>query len=122
MGRKRSGGHAGAGVPACLLALTVVVGSTASARAGGVDPGAKAHTVSTDGFRYLPDTVRAHPGDTLVWTNHDLVPHTSTAAGKTWESGSLAPRTSWRHIVVAHGTYAYACDFHPTMTGVVVVR
>ena len=57
------------------------------------------------------------PGDTVVWVNGDLVPHTATATDGTWDSGSIAPGGTWTLVVAASGDGGYTCTFHPTMIG-----
>lgn len=64
-----------------------------------------------------PDTLEANPGDTVVWLNRDLFPHTVTAADSSWGSPPLAEGERWTRIVVAGGVPDYGCRFHPTMTG-----
>lgn len=66
-------------------------------------------------FTYVPARVRAHKGDTLVFTNHDIVPHTATANDHSWDTGPIAP-DSPRRIVVG-GAGGFLCTFHPTMHG-----
>ena len=56
-------------------------------------------------------------GDTVVWVNKDLIPHTATAKGGGFDSKVLAAGASFRLTVKAKGGIDYACLFHPTMTG-----
>jgi plastocyanin len=72
-------------------------------------------------FRYAPDTVVAAPGDTVVWTNADVVPHTATAAGG-WDTGEIGAAASGRIVAAKPGTYAYVCAYHPGMQATLVVR
>jgi plastocyanin len=60
-------------------------------------------------------------GDTIVWTNHDLVPHTATAAGGGWDTGALAQNATGQWIATA-GIHPYVCAYHPTMRGVIQVE
>ncbi|HEX2207443.1 MAG TPA: cupredoxin family copper-binding protein [Longimicrobium sp.] len=87
---------------------------------GGARPAA--HAVEIRGFRFVPDTVAAAPGDTVVWTNADVVPHTATASGGGWDTGRIAASASGRVVIPRAGTYAYVCAYHPTMRGTLVVR
>lgn len=68
---------------------------------------------------FVPGRVSAHQGDTLVFTNRDIVPHTVTAKSHSWDSGTIAPDSTWRHVV--SGADDFYCTFHPTMTGSVVI-
>ncbi|HEX6558670.1 MAG TPA: hypothetical protein VF021_04390 [Longimicrobiales bacterium] len=78
-------------------------------------PRPKAIAVDIRQMAFWPADVRARIGDTLVFTNHDFVPHTATARDRSWDSGSIAPDASWRGAVTAAG--GFYCTFHPTMTG-----
>ena len=75
------------------------------------------HLVDIRAFSFVPQRTIVAPGDTIVWINHDIVPHTVTA-----ESGAWAPRTllegeSWEMLVEAGERYPYFCEFHPNMKG-----
>lgn len=89
-----------------------------AAACGGGPPAA--HPVEIRGFRYLPDTVVAAPGDTVVWTNADVVPHTATARG--WDTGQIGAGASGRIVAERPGTYPYVCAYHPNMRGTLIVR
>lgn len=91
--------------------------ATACARS---TPGA--HTVEIRGFAYVPDTLEVAAGDTVVWVNRDIVPHTATQDGRAWDSGSLGTAVAWRVVAASPGRQLYYCTFHPTMHGVLVVR
>jgi plastocyanin len=68
----------------------------------------------------LADTVQT--GDTVVWINDDVVPHTATDLGKSFDSGEIESGHEWRFVARAPGTFAYECTLHPTMRGTLVVR
>ena len=84
-------------------------------------PGALAVVkVSMRNMQFYPQTLQVKKGTIVEWKNDDLVPHTATSAS--FDSGSLGPGKSWRHTFTKAGQFAYACTFHPTMTGVVIVK
>jgi plastocyanin len=84
-------------------------------------PGALAVVkVSMQNMQFYPQTLKVKKGTVLEWKNDDLVPHTATSAS--FDSGSLGPGKSWRHTFTEAGQFRYACTFHPTMTGVVIVK
>ncbi len=66
---------------------------------------------------FEPAVVGARPGDTLVWVNRDIFPHTVTAADSSWSSPPLGPGERWRLVAEAGSAGAYGCRFHPTMEG-----
>jgi len=107
----------------CALAALAVLGLARAAGPGASGPTAHAgtHTVVIENLRFVPETLEIRRGDTVVWVNRDLVPHTATAEGR-FDSGNLAPKASWRHRFDAAGTLAVVCRYHPTMKAQVVVR
>ncbi|MDX1411318.1 MAG: cupredoxin family copper-binding protein [Nitrospirales bacterium] len=80
------------------------------------------HIVEIQAFRFQPQRVVVKPGDTIVWVNRDIVPHTVTANGGTWKSHPLGEGQSWQVVVEANGVSSYFCEFHPHMTGVLVTK
>ncbi len=76
--------------------------------------------VSMRNMQFYPQTLKVKKGTVVEWKNDDLVPHTATSAS--FDSGSLGPGKSWRHTFTKAGQFSYVCTFHPTMTGVVIVK
>jgi len=76
------------------------------------------HTVTIDAARFEPASLAIAPGDSVLWVNKDLIPHTatSTKAG-VFDSGTIAPGKSWKRKFAAKAELAYICEFHPTMKG-----
>jgi plastocyanin len=75
------------------------------------------HTVTIDGTSYKPARLVVHVGDTVVWQNKDIIPHTATAKAGAFDSKMLATDATFRFTVTAKGGIDYACLYHPTMTG-----
>ena len=98
-----------------LIAMALI------APAGAAGQGAR-HTVTIEGVQFNPPELLVHPGDRIVWVNKDLFPHTATAAGKVFDSGSIAVNASWSYTVTKKGEIEYGCTFHPTMKGKIKVQ
>lgn len=107
--------------PALGLGLAVVIAWTGTCAWGPVGPG-RLHRLVTRDLAFLPERAHVALGDTVAWANHDLVPHTVTAADGRWDSGDLTPGTEFRLPIEGPGTIHYVCRYHPTMTGVLVVQ
>ncbi len=105
----------------CLLLLLAPV--VLGVRAASAKDEGQTHTVVIENMKFSPGTLRVRPGDRVVFENKDLVPHTATAkpAGA-FDSGLVAAGKSWTFIPQSAGTFHYACLFHPTMEGEVVVE
>ena len=65
---------------------------------------------------FVPNPLHAVIGNTIVWTNNDLVPHIIVFDDGT-PIGNLAPGQSSLPITLATETASYRCTIHPTMTG-----
>lgn len=99
-----------------LLALAAPVGPPGAA----AKP--KTRTVVLRGMNFLPATVTVNVGDTVIWKNEDVVPHTATARNKSFDSGNIDPGGSWSYVANKKGTFPYVCAYHPNSRGRLVVR
>lgn len=75
------------------------------------------HGIEIRAFVFSPDTQAAQPGDTVVFVNHDAVPHTATADNGAWDTGSIPANGTKTVVIPSTGTGPYRCAIHPTMTG-----
>jgi plastocyanin len=82
---------------------------------------ADTHTVRIEGMQFVPATLSVKAGDTIVWRNADLVPHTATVP-RGFDSGSIAPGRAWSQAAPAPGRYEVVCRFHPGMKATLVVQ
>ena len=71
---------------------------------------------------YLRNKIEISVGSTVEWKNNDPLPHTVTAADKSFDSGNIMPGQTWKHTFTKPGTYTFYCTPHPFMKGVIVVR
>ena len=110
-----------AAVAALAVSLSTLLLEAADA-AGAADAAPRVHTVLIEGMRYQPEGLTVAAGDTVVWINRDLVPHTATSATGRFDSNEIAPGTSWTHTVRATGEFNYICTYHPLMKAVLRVR
>ena len=74
------------------------------------------------GLRFEPQSLTVHVGDRIQWLNDDIVPHTVTAADKSFDSGDITAGQSWTFVARKAGTFDYACRYHPMMTGRLIVH
>ena len=99
-------------------ALAALAGPTASE--GAARP--KTHTVTIHGMQFVPSNLEVNAGDTVIWKNEDLVPHTATSAKKSFDSGAIEPGRSWKYVAKKKGSYSYSCVYHPTMKAELIVQ
>lgn len=106
------------------FALLVVFGALLSASCSArpeASPSGKTHTVLIKGSKFEPERLEVAAGDTVIWKNEDIVPHTATAI-RIFDSDNLDPGESWSYVAARKGTYPYICTYHPTMRAALVVR
>jgi plastocyanin len=92
----------------------------------------------TENTRYEPAVLRLAPGETVVWHNAGLQPHTATSGtpgdlaatpappgdAEPWDSGPLNPGEMWARTFDEPGTYVFHCRFHGDegMVGTIMVE
>jgi plastocyanin len=102
-------------------ALGLMLGTLSPSMAD--QPNAKAHTVTIEDMRFQPAVLVVAPGDTVVWINKDLVPHTATSQIGGFDSDVILASESWRYTVQEKkGDFAYICTLHPAMKGTLRVK
>ena len=75
------------------------------------------------GMAFTPTRLEVAVGDTVVWTNRDIVPHSATAGGPgAWDTGALAQGKSAVHVPTQRGEVRYHCTLHPAMEGTLLVK
>lgn len=105
-----------------LFMIFLLNGETVSSQVLETASPPQRHVVEIRDFSFHPKHTVASLGDTIVWINRDVVPHTATANDRTWSSGELQEGESWEMLVGVSGVQDYSCEFHPDMEGVLEVR
>jgi len=75
------------------------------------------YTINIRKFKFEPDHIDVHIGDTITWVNQDLVAHTATAEDGDWDTEMLEKSQSKSLQVTKGMTGEYFCVFHPHMKG-----
>ena len=109
------------------VGLLVVAVEKAAPVRGAAPPQADASpsaTVEIDNFAFKPRELAVKPGTTVTWVNHDDVPHTATANGKSpaFNSRTLDTDEKYSFTFKESGTYPYFCKIHPHMAATVIVK
>ena len=100
-----------------VAALVWIVGAATSCAP---EPPARVEVEMTT-LAFTPADVTVAVGDTLVWVNHDLVPHTVTS-GEAIASGVIVSGETFVFVPSVAGDLAYVCDYHPNMRGTIRVE
>lgn len=82
---------------------------------------AETHVVTIEDMKFSPAALTVERGDTVVFRNKDMVPHTATAAGH-FDSRNIAAGQSWTWKADKAGAFDYVCTYHLGMKGKVAVR
>ena len=81
------------------------------------------YEVSISGFTFSPQTITINAGDSIRWTNMDIVSHTIVSdSGNMINSPNLAQGQSYTQVFTTPGTYTYHCSIHPMMKGTIIVN
>ena len=95
----------------------------ADATQGAEAPAAAEVPVDIRDFAYSPNPIEIAAGDMVTWTNQDEVPHTATGEDRdVLQSGTISPGASFSQSFPEAGEFGYFCEFHPNMTGTIVVQ
>jgi len=84
---------------------------------GPATAGPKTVEVTIEHLAFSPSNVAVTTGDTIVFVNKDIVPHTATATDDSWTTGELANGASARVTLPEKAGADFFCKFHPVMKG-----
>ena len=101
-----------------LLAFAALIGAAASAAAP--RPAPREQAIAMAGMHFGPAPAGLRAGDTILFVNRDIVPHTATARDHSFDV-VVQPHQSGRVTLRHGGAIAFYCRFHPTMQGVLQV-
>ncbi|HWO88841.1 MAG TPA: plastocyanin/azurin family copper-binding protein [Chloroflexota bacterium] len=104
-----------------VVGASALLGSGSRSRAANVAVAIVEPSTDPQSWRYEPATLTVALGDTIVWTNEGVVPHTVTSTNNVFDSGNMDHDETFTWAPTAAGTYTYICLYHPWMVGTVVV-
>jgi len=78
--------------------------------------------VKIDNFTFNPQQITVKAGDTVIWVNHDDIPHAVVSQTQAFRSKALDTDDKFSFTFATLGTYPYFCALHPHMTGTIVVE
>lgn len=96
-----------------ILLLTLVV---KNAKSDETPSRVTYHQVEISGFAFIPKQLRVNVGDTITWTNKDIVPHDIIdSTDQKTISPDLATGEAFTFVV--KNSMLYECGLHPSMKG-----
>ena len=105
-----------------LLWIFFGVGLAIFCKPTSVFAAAVTHTISIENMMFNPVELTVTAGDTIIWVNKDLVPHTVTSEKKIFDSKIISPEKSWKIHTHKKGFFSYKCLFHPEMKASFTVK
>lgn len=110
-------------VPRLALLLLALAGTLGLRQSPDRGPAPRRHVVEMRGMGFQPRELEVRRGDTVVWINRDVVPHTATSIQKRgWSTGPLVEEQSGHYVPRRPGEDDYFCELHPVMRGKLIVR
>ena len=73
------------------------------------------------GLTFNPNILTVAPGTTVTWVNNESVTHTVTSDSSKFDSGNMVKGDEFNFTFANAGVYPYHCNFHPNMTGKIIV-
>lgn len=95
----------------CTMMALMVLGMPATAPSQSLP---RRHVIVVRGMSFARAPTDIRVGDTVVWVNHDRVPHTATARNRTFDV-EILPGRSVQMTVSKAGTINFQCTNHPAM-------
>jgi plastocyanin len=77
--------------------------------------------VGIDNFAFVPAELTVKPGATVIFENHDDIPHLVVAVDGKYRSKALDTNDKYSVTFDKPGEYAYFCGLHPHMKGKIIV-
>jgi plastocyanin len=84
-------------------------------------PAAARTEVNIDNFAFTPKELTVKAGTTIVFRNHDDIPHSVVGSNGEFRSKALDTGDSFGFTFAKAGTYVYSCGLHPRMQGKITV-
>jgi plastocyanin len=81
----------------------------------------KKHYVTIMGMKFKPEILKVHKGDSIVFSNMDIVDHDITEEKTSaWTSSVIPAGTSWKMVAIE--SCDYFCSIHVVMKGKIIVE
>jgi plastocyanin len=102
------------------VAVLTAAAVSRSARVAAQSP--ERHRIEIADFTFQPRELILNVGDTVVWVNSDIAPHTATARDGSWHTGTLNRGEETAIVFPSPDHFDYLCQFHPMMKAHLIVK
>jgi len=107
-------------VPACMFSCNSGSNTKPVTNSNASVPHHEKYEVVIEQMKYNPANIAVNKGDTIFFTNEDIVAHNVTEVNKAWASPTLNNGDSWQ--MIADKSADYFCSIHLVMKGKITVR
>jgi amicyanin len=105
------------------MVVAMLLGPVAGALlAFGAVAAQEANAVTIDNFTFGPPELTVPVGTTVMWVNHDDIPHSVVDKNKAFRSKALDTDDAYSFTFASAGTFDYFCGLHPHMVGKIIVK
>lgn len=82
------------------------------------------YEITMEQLAFSPASITVSQGDTIVFINNDIVPHTATDTlnATHWDTGAIVHGAQGVVVMQEKGVNSYFCSYHPGMTGEITVE
>jgi plastocyanin len=71
---------------------------------------------------FVPSQRTVSVGTTITWTNKDNADHDVASTTGVFSSPTMGKNATFSYTFNTAGTFNYVCNFHPGMTGKIIVQ
>lgn len=103
------------------LGVTVLAGACGSGSDGEPAAASGGDVLTIENFAFSPEPLTVPVGTVVRVVNTDDAPHTATADDMSFDTGQLGKDESKEITLSTAGEFAYQCDIHDYMRGVIRV-
>lgn len=110
--------------PMLIMVLMASVLLTHCSKGGNTmnNSGSTNPSVAIQNMSFSVASLTVTTGTNITWTNKDNITHTVTADDASFDSGNIAPGSSYSRTFSTKGVFPYHCKIHPMMTATVIVK
>lgn len=104
-----------------MCSIVLALAATLGGHAASVAAAERRVVIEIRGSKFVQENASLRTGDTVIWRNQDIVPHTATARDASWDSGLIPAGGEWQMVVSDETSSDYYCAFHPSMIAALAI-
>jgi plastocyanin len=105
--KRRTTWIANSAAPVIVAIVLLLIGPPSVTASNDKQPSAPPTAVKIDNFSFGPQSVTVPVGATVIWTNHDDIPHTAVSTEGAFKSKVMDTDEQFSYTFTKAGTYPY---------------